>query len=306
MTTAELTPADFELIRGLVRQHSAIVLEQDKHYLIETRLQMLAKTDGFPSVDHLMAEVRAGKRHPRVVEAMTTNETSFFRDLLPFEAFRKLVLPELMTKRAGQRRLQIWCAACSTGQEPYSLAMLLREHGASLNDWKLELLASDLSTNVLERAKQATFNQLEVNRGLPAPLLLKYFRKDGAQWLLKDEIRQMVQFLQLNLIGTWPTLPEMDVVFLRNVLIYFDVDVKRQILARVRRLLRPTASCSWAGPKRRSTWTTHSNECRSNAPDATACDREREAIADESRRRQPVCECHRRGVQDGSRLRNPL
>ena len=179
MTTAELTLADFDLIRGLVRQHSAIVLEQDKHYLIETRLQMLAKTDGFPSVDHLMAEVRAGKRHPRVVEAMTTNETSFFRDLLPFEAFRKVVLPELTTRRADQRRLRIWCAACSTGQEPYSLAMLLREHGAPLNGWKLELLASDLSTNVLERAKQGTFNQLEVNRGLPAPLLLKYFRKDG-------------------------------------------------------------------------------------------------------------------------------
>ncbi|HVX60884.1 MAG TPA: protein-glutamate O-methyltransferase CheR [Pirellulales bacterium] len=239
MTTAELTPADFELIRGLVRRNSAIVLEQDKHYLIETRLQMLAKTDGFPSVDHLMAEIRAGKRHARVVEAMTTNETSFFRDLLPFEAFRKLVLPELMNKRAGQRRLQIWCAACSTGQEPYSLAMLLREHGPSLKDWKLQLLASDLSTHVLERAKQASFNQLEVNRGLPAPLLLKYFRKVGAQWLLKDEVRELVQFQQLNLIGPWPVLPEMDVVFLRNVLIYFDVDVKRQILARVRRLLRP-------------------------------------------------------------------
>jgi chemotaxis protein methyltransferase CheR len=239
MTTAELTPADFELIRGLVRRNSAIVLEQDKHYLIETRLQMLAKTDGFPSVDHLMAEIRAGKRHARVVEAMTTNETSFFRDLLPFEAFRKLVLPELMNKRAGQRRLQIWCAACSTGQEPYSLAMLLREHGPSLKDWKLQLLASDLSTHVLERAKQASFNQLEVNRGLPAPLLLKYFRKVGAQWLLKDEVRELVQFQQLNLIGPWPVLPEMDVVFLRNVLIYFDVEVKRQILARVRRLLRP-------------------------------------------------------------------
>jgi chemotaxis protein methyltransferase CheR len=239
MTTAELTPADFELIRGLVRRNSAIVLEQDKHYLIETRLQMLAKTDGFPSVDHLMAEIRAGKRHARVVEAMTTNETSFFRDLLPFEAFRTLVLPELMNKRAGQRRLQIWCAACSTGQEPYSLAMLLREHGPSLKDWKLQLLASDLSTHVLERAKQASFNQLEVNRGLPAPLLLKYFRKEGAQWHLKDEVRQLVQFQQLNLIGPWPVLPEMDVVFLRNVLIYFDVEVKRQILARVRRLLRP-------------------------------------------------------------------
>lgn len=239
MTTAELTPADFDFIRGLVREQSAIVLEQDKHYLVETRLQMLVKSDGFPSVEHLMAEVRAGKRHTRVVEAMTTNETSFFRDLLPFEAFRKLVLPELTAKRAGQRRLQIWCAACSTGQEPYSIAMLLREHSPGLKDWNLQLLASDLAGNVLERARRATFNQLEVNRGLPAPLLLKYFRQEGTQWTLKDEIRSMVQFQQLNLIGLWPALPEMDVVFLRNVLIYFDVPVKQQILARVRRILRP-------------------------------------------------------------------
>ncbi len=239
MTTAELTPADFDFIRGLVREQSAIVLEQDKHYLVETRLQMLVKSDGFPSVEHLMAEVRAGKRHTRVVEAMTTNETSFFRDLLPFEAFRKVVLPELMAKRAGQRRLQIWCAACSTGQEPYSIAMLLREHSPGLTDWNLQLLASDLAGNVLERARRATFNQLEVNRGLPAPLLLKYFQKAGAHWTLKDEIRSMVQFQQLNLIGSWPALPEMDAVFLRNVLIYFDVPVKQQILARVRRILRP-------------------------------------------------------------------
>ncbi len=239
MTTAELTSADFDFIRGLVREQSAIVLEQDKHYLVETRLQMLVKSDGFPSVEHLMAEVRAGKRHTRVVEAMTTNETSFFRDLQPFEAFRKLVLPELTAKRTGQRRLQIWCAACSTGQEPYSIAMLLREHSPGLKDWNLQLLASDLAGNVLERARRATFNQLEVNRGLPAPLLLKYFRQEGTQWQLKDEIRSMVQFQQLNLIGLWPALPEMDVVFLRNVLIYFDVPVKQQILARVRRILRP-------------------------------------------------------------------
>jgi chemotaxis protein methyltransferase CheR len=239
MTTAELTPADFDLIRGLVRQQSAIVLEQDKHYLIETRLQMLAKSDGLPGVEALMAEVRAGKRHARVVEAMTTNETSFFRDLLPFEAFRKLVLPELTAKRAAERRLRIWCAACSTGQEPYSVAMLLREHSPGLKDWNVQLLASDLATSVLERARRAVFNQLEVNRGLPAPLLLKYFHKDGAQWLLKDEIRAMVEFQQMNLIAPWPALPQMDVVFLRNVLIYFDVEIKRQILARVRRLLRP-------------------------------------------------------------------
>ncbi len=239
MSTAELSPADLDFIRGLVREQSAIVLEHDKQYLIETRMQMLARLEGFPSVNHLMVDIRAGKRHTRVVEAMTTNETSFFRDLLPFEAFRKLVLPELTTNRAGERSLQIWCAACSTGQEPYSIAMLLREYAPSLKEWKLQLLASDLANTVLDRARKATFNQLEVNRGLPAPMLLKYFIKQGAEWQLKDDIRSMVQFRQMNLIAPWPALPAMDVVFLRNVLIYFDVSVKQQILARVRRVLRP-------------------------------------------------------------------
>lgn len=239
MTTAELSPSDLDFIRGLVREQSAIVLEHDKQYLIETRLQMLAKLEGLPSVEQLMKEVRAGKRHVRVVEAMTTNETSFFRDLLPFEALRKLVLPELTANRANERSLQIWCAACSTGQEPYSIAMLLREYSPSLKDWKLQLLASDLANTVLDRARKGTFNQLEVNRGLPAPLLLKYFTKQGAEWQLKDELRSMVQFRQMNLITPWPALPTMDIIFLRNVLIYFDVPAKQQILARVRRVLKP-------------------------------------------------------------------
>jgi len=241
MTTLELSPADFDLIRNLVRSRSAIVLEQDKHYLIETRLQMLVKTEGFPSLNHLMAEVRAEKQavHTRVVEAMTTNETSFFRDLQPFEAFTKLVLPELLGRREKERRLQIWCAACSTGQEPYSIAMLLREHRPSLLDWMLQVQASDLANTVLERARKGAFTQLEVNRGLPAMMLCKYFQKQGAEWLVKDELRSMIEFFQMNLITPWPPLSAMDVIFLRNVLIYFDVATKQQILARVRKVLRP-------------------------------------------------------------------
>ncbi|HUY88139.1 MAG TPA: protein-glutamate O-methyltransferase CheR [Pirellulales bacterium] len=241
MTTLELTSADFDFIRNLVRDRAAIVLEQEKHYLIETRLQMLAKTDGFPTVSHLMAEVRSGKPnvHTRVVEAMTTNETSFFRDLEPFEALRKLVLPELMSRREQQRKLRFWCAASSTGQEPYSIAMLLRDHQPSLKDWQVQIQASDLANPVLDRARRAAFSQLEVNRGLPAILLCKYFLKQGTEWLLKDEIRSMVEFFQMNLIAPWPVLPAMDVIFLRNVLIYFDVATKQQILARVRKTLRP-------------------------------------------------------------------
>ena len=241
MTTLELTPADFDLIRKLVRSRSAIVLEQDKHYLIETRLQMLAKTEGFPSVNHLLAEIRAEKAsvHARVVEAMTTNETSFFRDLQPFEAMRKLVLPELLARREQERRLQIWCAACSTGQEPYSIAMLLGEYRPALADWKLHIRASDLANPVLERARRGAFTQLEVNRGLPAPLLCKYFQKLGTEWLVKEELRSRIEFFQMNLIAPWPVLPPLDVIFLRNVLIYFDVATKQQILARVRKVLRP-------------------------------------------------------------------
>ena len=241
MTTLELTPADYDFIRTLVRDRAAIVLEQEKQYLIETRLQMLAKTDGFPSVNHLMAEVRSGKVsvHTRVVEAMTTNETSFFRDLEPFEALRKLVLPELMARREHERKLHFWCAASSTGQEPYSIAMLLREFQPSLKDWQLHIQASDLAHPVLERARRGVFTQLEVNRGLPATLLCKYFLKQGTEWLLKDDIRSMVEFFQMNLVAPWPALPPMDAIFLRNVLIYFDVATKQQILARVRKTLRP-------------------------------------------------------------------
>jgi chemotaxis protein methyltransferase CheR len=188
-----------------------------------------------------MAEVRAEKQcvHARVVEAMTTNETSFFRDLQPFEAFSKLVLPELMARREKERRLQIWCAASSTGQEPYSIAMLLREHRPSLQDWKLQIQASDLANTVLERARKGAFTQLEVNRGLPAAMLCKYFQKQGAECQIKDEIRSLIEFFQLNLVAPWPALPATDVIFLRNVLIYFDVATKQQILARVRKVLRP-------------------------------------------------------------------
>ena len=239
MTTAELSPADFDLIRGLVRRQSAIVLEQDKHYLIETRLQMLAKTDGFPSVDHLMAEVRAGKRHARVVEAMTTNETSFFRDLLPFEAFRKLVLPELMNNRAGQPPV-----ANLVRRLLHGTGTVQPCHAATRTRSQLEGLEVAITGQrpVHERAGARKARHLQPVGGqsrTARPAVAQVLPQGRRQWLLKDEIRQLVQFQQLNLIGPWPALPDMDVVFLRNVLIYFDVDVKRQILARVRRLLRP-------------------------------------------------------------------
>jgi chemotaxis protein methyltransferase CheR len=242
MKTTELTPADFDYVRTLVRDRAAIVLEEDKHYLIETRLQTLARADGLKSASEVVDRMRRDRLsvwHTKVVEAMTTNETSFFRDLKPFEALRKMVFPALVAQRRAERRLVIWCAACSTGQEPYTVAMVVRDPSVVPAGWTTQIIATDLATNVLERAKLGRYNQFEVNRGLPATLLVKYFQKQGTEWQVKDDLRSMIDFKQLNLIEPWPSLPTTDVVFLRNVLIYFDVETKRRILAKVRKLLRP-------------------------------------------------------------------
>ncbi len=241
---------DFEFVSHFVRKRSAIVLEPEKTYLVESRLLPLARREGFASIDELVAKLRLspiGGLHTKVVEAMTTNETSFFRDLQPFEALRKVLLPEFATKRAATRQLRIWCAASSTGQEPYSLAMLIREHLPQLASWDVKILATDLSTQVLEKARSGCFNQIEVNRGLPAAFLLKYFDRQGLTWQLKETIRQMIEFRPLNLIEAWPTLPPMDIVLIRNVLIYFDVQTKKDILGKIRRLLRPDGALLLGG-----------------------------------------------------------
>ncbi len=237
-----LSATDFDFVRRLVRQVAGIALEDDKGYLVEARLCGLAQRRGYGSPADLLAGLRAGAGdglRQQVVEAMTTNETSFFRDVHPFEGLRQVVLPELIRRRSAERRLHVWCGACSTGQEPYSLAMLLREHFPALAGWDVRIRGTDLSAEVLERARQGRYTQAEVNRGLPARLLVKYFRKDGPDWRLNDEIRSAVEFAPLNLVGAWPALPPLDLVLLRNVLIYFDVAAKKEILARVRRVLRP-------------------------------------------------------------------
>jgi len=177
--------------------------------------------------------------HRKAVEAMTTNETSFFRDFHPFEALKKFVLPDLLALRSAERTLNIWCAASSSGQEPYSLGMLIRENFPQLLSWKLRILATDLSTEVLARAREGRYSQLEVNRGLPANLLVKYFQKQGCDWYLRDEIRRMVDFQIVNLSNAWPALPPVDIVMIRNVLIYFGIETKKEILAKVRRVLKP-------------------------------------------------------------------
>jgi chemotaxis protein methyltransferase CheR len=237
-----MTAVEFDYVCRLVRDQSGIVLEAGKEYLVDARLAPVAHRADLRSVSELVGRLRAGPDHAlaaRVVEAMATTETSFFRDLHPFETLKTAVLPDLVRRRRDERRLVVWCAACSTGQEPYSVALLLRENFPDLPTWRIELLATDLSGEVLARARSGRFSQLEVNRGLPAALLVKYFRQQGAAWELREDIRRMVEFRELNLTRPWPALPRTDLVLLRNVMIYFDAATKSAILDRVARVLRP-------------------------------------------------------------------
>jgi chemotaxis protein methyltransferase CheR len=237
-----LSRTDFEFVRNLLHQRSAIVLDEEKAYLAETAMQALARREGLASLEALMARLHTAPNnglHQKVVESLANHETSFFRDLRPFDTLRRVVLPELLLRRSGERRLNLWSAACATGQEPYSVAMMLREHFPALRDWNVHIFASDLCQDVLERCRRGSFSQLEVNRGLPAQLLVKYFHKQNDNWLVKEEIRRMVDFRQINLLDPWPALPVMDVILLRNVLIYFDVDSRKNVLAKVRRSLLP-------------------------------------------------------------------
>jgi len=233
--------ADFDFIRDLVRVKAGIVLEPGKEYLVESRLAPLARKEGFPSLPDLVAGLRSRSPnglHYKVIEAMTTNETTFFRDHKPFELLRTKVLPEVVSRRGAGRNISIWCAASSSGQEPYSIAMLLREHFPFLATWRVDFLASDISQEMLARTRQGRYSQLEVNRGLPAAYLVKYFRKEGAEWQVRDDLRRMLELREINLTEPWPLLPSLDIIFMRNVLIYFSVESKKEILARVRRLLR--------------------------------------------------------------------
>lgn len=241
-STAATSSSDFDFVRDLVRRHSAIVLEASKEYLIEARLAPLARSEGLGSIGDLVTRLRIGrddKLQRKVIDAMTTNETLFFRDVHPFEALRVNVLPEMLPSRAASKQLRIWSAACSTGQEPYTIAMLLREHFPELASWRIDILATDLSTEVLAKARTGVYGQIEVNRGLPAKLMVKYFTKQGVDWQIDDSIRRMIEFREFNLAETWPAMQKFDVIFLRNVLIYFDADTKKSILSRMRRLLRP-------------------------------------------------------------------
>ena len=243
MSTAALSPEAVSFVCTLVRRQSAIELDVAKTYLIEARLATVARRLGFATttelVQKLQTKLDVSIQH-QVVEAMTTNETSFFRDSHPFDALRTTILPEWVRLKLDQKPLHVWSAASSTGQEAYSIAMLLSEHFPALAP-RAQILGTDLSDEVLQRARAGRFSQIEMNRGLPAALLAKYFRRDGMQWEAVPQLRGMTRFIKLNLIETWPQMPTMDVVFLRNVLIYFSPETKKMILDKVRRVMAPHA-----------------------------------------------------------------
>jgi chemotaxis protein methyltransferase CheR len=241
VTVIVMTDQDFDYVRKLLRERCALVLEPGKEYLVETRLSPIVRQLNLASLSDLVARVRSEPANglvEQIVEAMVTTETSFFRDRVPFEEIRKHVLPSLIERRHKERALRIWCAACATGQEPYSLAILIKEHFPELARWDIQLLASDLSRQVLARAAEGRYNQIEANRGLPATLLVKYFEQHGTTWQLRADVRGMVAFREINLDRELPALPLMDLVLVRNVMIYFDVDTKKAILGRMARVLR--------------------------------------------------------------------
>jgi chemotaxis protein methyltransferase CheR len=230
-----VTPPDYEYLRKLLKDHSGLDLSADKQYLIESRLMPLARKCGLSSIPDLVMKIRGGAYIPQVVEAMTTNETFFFRDKLPFDHFRDTIMPDVLKARAARRSVRIWCAAGSTGQEPYSLAMSLKEMGAALAGWRVDIVATDLSQEVLEKSKAGIYSQFEVQRGLPIQMLVKYFKQSGELWQINPELRSMVQHRQLNLLHDFGQLGTFDVIFCRNVLIYFDQDTKINVLNRLAR-----------------------------------------------------------------------
>ncbi len=236
-----MTPSDYEYLRKFLKERSGLDLSADKQYLVESRLLPLARKSSLPGISELVAKMKGGAEAltAEVVEAMTTNETFFFRDKIPFDHLREAVLPALAQARAARRSLRIWCAASSTGQEPYSIAMCLKEAGPLLTGWRTEIVATDLSQAVLEKSRAGVFSQFEVQRGLPIQLLVKYFSQTGELWQISSELRGMVQHRQLNLLQDFSHLGTFDIIFCRNVLIYFDQNTKVNIFERMSRMLEP-------------------------------------------------------------------
>lgn len=231
---------DFDLFSELVKRRSGLVLTAEKTYLLESRLMPIARKHNMKDLEELASSLRT-KRDEKIMEAitqaMTTNETFFFRDQKPFDQFRQVVLPHMLKVRAAKKSLRIWSAASSTGQEAYSLAMILSEESSKMPGWHIEIIGTDLSQDVVDKAKAGVYNQFEVQRGLPISFLVKYFKQNGDKWHISDSIRAMVQYRTMNLLEDWGAMGVFDIIFCRNVLIYFDQPTKSKILERQSQIL---------------------------------------------------------------------
>ena len=235
-----MNQTDFELLSSILKERSGLVLTPDKTYLLESRLVPVARKRGMAGLEDLVASIRKSKDEAvlsDITEAMTTNESFFFRDQKPFDIFEKDVLPPLLEARASKKVLRIWCAAASTGQEPYSLAIVLKENAAKMAGWRVEIVATDLSNEVLEKARSGLYSQFEVQRGLPIQYLVKYFNQVNEMWQIDSSIRGMVQYKPLNLLENFSAMGSFDVVFCRNVLIYFDQNTKAEVLERTAKIM---------------------------------------------------------------------
>jgi chemotaxis protein methyltransferase CheR len=236
-----LAQADFDYVRSLIRSESGMVLQEGKRYLVEARLRSVARGEGIEDLHALVRRARqpeAVDLRDRLVQGVLIGETQFFRDVHPFQALRDHILPELVAARQADRALNVWCAASSSGQEPYSVALVLADF-PGLQPGGVRLIASDLSEHLLERARAGSYSDAEIGRGLPPDVLARHFSRVGDRWVLAARIRQRVGFQRINLVGAWPPLPRMDLVLLRNVLIYFDTETRQGILERLRGLIRP-------------------------------------------------------------------
>lgn len=234
--------SDFDLYRDLLKEKSGLALTQDKSYLLESRLSPIAKKWGYESLEAMTVKLRGVPDRSLIndiVEAMTTNETSFFRDIKPFDLFKETILSYLKQARTARKKIRIWCAASSSGQEPYTLAIVLKEAAVHFPGWSFEILATDISNDILAQAREGVYSQFEVQRGMPIALLLKYFTQNGDKWRINEDVRKMVKFEQFNLLDSMARLGTFDVVFCRNVLIYFDETTKAKVLNNMAKQLEP-------------------------------------------------------------------
>lgn len=237
-----MAPGDFNFLQEMLKRESGLVLTEEKSYLLESRLIPVARKLSLDGIEGLVVRAKSGTSpevSKAIVEAMTTNESFFFRDIKPFDIFRDATLPYYLDARKGTHKIKIWCAAASSGQEPYSLAMTLNDLGPKLAGWNIDILGTDISTDILEKAKNGLYTQFEVQRGLPVQNLVKYFDKEDEHWRVKDELRSMVNYREFNLLDSFAPLGQFDIVFCRNVLIYFDQETKSQILARIAGCMPP-------------------------------------------------------------------